>query len=133
MPVIEASPVFEQNFDGFMNYLQDVDVSPSLISPKRYVSMLKLDMQTLAENAHVHRNTISRAPGSESVQKYLRDSVRVIRAASDVSRSIENAIYWFKNNPIPAFNYKTSQDLVSEGRVDTLIQYIESLHAGFTG
>ena len=133
MATVEAIPVFERNFDGFMSYLHDVDVSPASISPKRYGLVLRVDMQTLAANAHVHRNTISRAPDAESVQRYLRESVRVMRAAVDIAGSVEEAIYWFKNNPLPVFDYKTPQDLVSEGRTEALVRYIQSLQAGFVG
>jgi uncharacterized protein (DUF2384 family) len=128
----EAIPVFERNFDRFLTFLND-DASPASISPKRFGQVLSLDMQTLAAKAHVHRNTIRRAPNAESVQSYLRDSVRVMRAAVDMAGNVEKTIFWFKNNPLPTFDYKTPQDLVSEGRTETLIRYIQSLQAGFTG
>jgi uncharacterized protein (DUF2384 family) len=133
MAILEAVPVFERNFDGFMSFLHDVEASPASISPKRYGQALHVDMQTLAAKAHVHRNTLRRAPEAESVQRYLRESVRVMRAAVDVVGSVEQAIFWYKNNPLPTFDYKTPQDLVSEGRTETLIRYIQSLHAGFAG
>lgn len=132
MATADTVPVFERNFEGFLNYLNDSAI-PASISPKRYGQVLRVDMQTLAAKAHVHRNTISRAPDAESVQHYLRESLRVIRAAADVAGSVEKAIYWYKNNPIPTFDYKTPQDLVSEGRIEALIRYIQSLQAGFTG
>ena len=126
-------PVFESNFDGFLNFLRDLETDSPTISPKRFGQVLRVDMQNLALKAHVHRNTIFRSPDSESVQQYLRNAVRVIRAAADVSNNIENAIFWYKNNPIPTFDYKTPQDLVSEGRTDTLVRYIQSLQSGYTG
>jgi uncharacterized protein (DUF2384 family) len=133
MAIVEAVPVFERNFDGFMSYLRDVEASPASISPKRYGQALHVDMQTLAAKAHVHRNTLRRAPEAESVQRYLRESVRVMRAAVDVVGSVEQAIFWYKNNPLPTFDYKTPEDLVSEGRTEALIRYIQSLQAGFAG
>ncbi len=133
MASIEITPVFEKNFDGFMTYLRDEATSKASISPKRFSQALHVDLQTIAARAHVHRNTLSRAPEAESVQRYLRESVRVMRAASDISGSVEQAIYWYKNNPLPPFDYKTPEDLVSAGRTDTLIAYIQSLQAGFAG
>ena len=126
-------PLFERNFDGFMCYLRDLDADSVTISHKRFGQVMRLDMQTLATHAHVHRNTISRAPDSEGIQQYLRDSIRVIRAATDISGNVENAIFWYKNNPLPTFDYKTPQDLVSEGRSEALVRYIQSLQAGFAG
>ncbi|SFV09263.1 antitoxin Xre/MbcA/ParS toxin-binding domain-containing protein [Pseudoduganella namucuonensis] len=129
---VDPVPVFERNFDRFLDFLNGGAGRASL-SPKRFGQVLNLDMQTLAANAHVHRNTISRAPEAESVQRHLRDSVRVMRAATDVSGSIEKAIFWFKNHPLPAFDYKTPQALVSDGRTEDVIRYLQSLQAGFTG
>jgi uncharacterized protein (DUF2384 family) len=127
------TPVFERDFNQFLDFLHDAENGASSLSPKRYGQALRLDMQTLAAHAHVHRNTISRAPDAESIQRYLRESVRVMRAAADVTGSVEKAIFWFKNNPIPTFDYKTPQELVSEGRTEALIRYIQSLQAGFAG
>lgn len=132
MTTEKAIPVFGRDFDGFLNFLND-DSTPTSISPKRYGQVLRLDMQTLAVKSHVHRNTITRAPETEAVQHYLRESLRVIRAAVDVAGSVEKAIFWFKNNPIPTFDYKTPQDLVSERLTDELIRYAQSLHGGFSG
>lgn len=131
-PVVEATPVFEANFDGFMDFLHSEARSAS-ISPRRFGQVLGIDMQTLAGHAHVHRNTIARAPDSEGIQSYLRESLRVMRAAADIAGSVEKALYWFKNYPLPTFDYKTPQELVSEKRTDPLIKYIQSLQAGFAG
>jgi uncharacterized protein (DUF2384 family) len=129
---LKEHPLFDRNFDDFLNYLND-NARPASISPKRFSQIMNLDTQTLATKARVHRNTITRAPDTESVQSYLRESIRVLCAATDIVGSVEKAIFWFKNNPLPAFDYKTPQDLVSEKRTDTLIRYIQSLQAGFTG
>ena len=133
MSSVASIPVFERNFDQFLNFLQDMETGTASLSPKRYGQVLRLDMQTLAAQAHVHRNTISRAPDAESVQRYLRESVRVMRAAVDITGSVEKAIFWFKNSPLPTFDYKTPQELVSEGRTETLIRYVQSLQAGYAG
>lgn len=133
MSGVASIPVFERNFDQFLHFLQDIETGTASLSPKRYSQVLRIDMQTLAAQAHVHRNTISRAPYAESVQRYLRESVRVMRAAVDITGSVEKAIFWFKNNPLATFDYKTPQELVSEGRTDTLIRYIQSLQAGYAG
>ena len=131
VPAGEAIPVFDSNFDRFMNFL-NAEASTS-ISPKNFGLVFRVDMQTLAARAHVHRNTVRLAPDSETIQSHLRESVRVIRAAADISGSIEKSIYWFKNHPLPTFDYKTPQDLVSEKRTEVLIKYIQSLQAGYTG
>jgi len=94
---------------------------------------ISVDLKTLARNAHLHRNTISRAPESESIQNYLRESLGAIRAATEIAGSVASANYWFRNIPLPLFDNKTAEMLVSEGRTDALVKYIQSLEAGFTG
>ncbi len=127
----EAVPVFGQNFGEFRNFIKS-EASPS-ISPKRFGLILSVDMKTLAAQAHVHANTVRLAPDSQTVQWYLRESVRVMRAASELSGSIEKAIYWFMNYPLPTFDYRTPQELVSARRTDALIEYIQSLQTGVAG
>jgi transcriptional regulator with XRE-family HTH domain len=119
------------SFDDFHQYIKGG--SSSAISPKKFGEVLGLDMQTVASRSHVHRNTLSRRPETESVQNYLVQNVKVIRAILDITDDVENAIYWFKTKPIPTFDYKTAEELVAEGRSDDLIRYIKSLQAGFAG
>jgi hypothetical protein len=134
MMLIDAGtvPVFDRDFDGFLDYLNGDSHRP-VISPKSFALVFNFDLQDLAAAARVHRNTITRAPESEGVQRYLRESIRIVRAAADVSRSIEKALYWYKNHPIPTFDYKTGDQLVSEGRADDVVRYLQSLQQGFAG
>jgi uncharacterized protein (DUF2384 family) len=131
-PAPQSIPVFDRDFDSFLDYLNDGS-NHALISPKRFARVFSFDLQSLAAAAHVHRNTISRAPEAESIQGYLRASVRVLRAAADVAGSVDKAIYWYRNQPLPPFDYKTAQHLVSDGRTDEVVNYLQSLHAGFAG
>lgn len=132
MIAAEAVPVFERDFGLFLHFLDD-DATPTSISPKRFSQALHIDVLTLAAKARIHQSTICHAPDAESVQHYLRESLRVLRASTDVFGSVEKAIFWFKNNPLPAFDYKTPQDVVSEGHTEALIRYVRSLHVGFSG
>ena len=45
----------------------------------------------------------------------------------------DRAIFWYRNAPIAPFDYKTAEELVSEGRTEDLIRYIQSLEAGALG
>ncbi|MCA8434541.1 DUF2384 domain-containing protein [Burkholderia seminalis] len=128
-----AIPTFKADFGALLSYLHDTAASPVSISPRRYSSVLRLDLQDLATQAHVHRSTISRAPDSEAIQRFLRETLRVLRAATDVSGDVERAIFWFKNEPLREFDYKTAQTLVSEGHADATIKYLQMAEAGFLG
>ena len=130
---LQFSSAFSHGFDGFIAFLRDQDAGASTLSPKRFGDVLSIDIQTLATQAHVHRNTISRAPASESVQKYLREALRVMRAAHDLSGDISRSIFWYRNEPLPPFGYKTAEQLVIEGRTEDVLRYVSSLEAGAAG
>jgi hypothetical protein len=128
-----CSSVSPKNFEGFMDCLRDPDNGPAVLSPKKFSEILKIDLQTLAKQAHVHRNTIRRAPAAENLQRFLRESLRVIRAGTDISGDVNRAIFWYRNDPLPPFGYKTAEQLGSEGRSEDVLRYIESLEAGAVG
>jgi uncharacterized protein (DUF2384 family) len=121
----------ETGFQEFLASLQEGDLP--FISPMRFADKLRLEKQRLAQLAHVHRNTLTRMPQSAQLQKFLRDSVRVLAAASQVSGSANAATFWFRNQPIAEFNYQTPDTLVSDGRTDDLLRYLEILEAGPAG
>jgi hypothetical protein len=128
-----AGATTSASFDQFMASLRDPDNPAPILSARRFGEVLHIDLQTLAEQAHVHRNTLSRQPGSESVQRFLRDALRVIRAATDISGDVSRALFWYRNEPLPVFDYRTAEQLVSDGRTDDLLRYVSSLEAGAAG
>ncbi|AOL05684.1 MULTISPECIES: DUF2384 domain-containing protein [Burkholderia] len=127
-----SAPPPPSSFDQFMLAVRDPDSDAPVISARRFAQVLHIDLQTLAQQAHVHRNTVSRLPESESVQAFLRQALRVICAATDVSGDVRNALFWYRNEPLAIFDYKTAEQLVSEQRTDDLLRYITSLGGGST-
>ena len=130
---IHEAPMPGATFRHFVEFLKDSEVSAPVLSPKRFSQAMHIDLQTLAEQAHVHRNTISRAPGSRGVQDFLREALRVIKAAIDLNGDLNTALFWYRNEPLSAFGYKTAERLVSDGRTDDLLRYLASLDAGAAG
>lgn len=126
-------PAFNKNFECFLDYLRDQELGAAALSPRRFSEVFGMDIQTLATQAHVHRNTICRAPTADSVQRFLREALRVIRAATDLSGDVNRALFWYRNEPLQPFGYKSAEQLVSDGRTEDLLRYIESLEAGATG
>ena len=126
-------PMLGDTFQHFLEFLKEPELPAPVLSPRRFSQALHIDLQTLAEQAHVHRNTITRAPASRGVQDYLRESLRVIKAATDVSGDVNKALFWYRNEPLFMFGYKTAERLVSEGRADDLLRYVASIEAGAAG
>ena len=120
-------------FEHFVEFLREADTAALVLSPKRFSQAMHIDLETLAEQAHVHRSTISRAPASRGVQDFLREALRAIKAATDLNGDLHRALFWYRNEPLSMFSYKTAERLVSEGRTDDLVRFLVSIEAGATG
>jgi hypothetical protein len=126
-------PMLGGTFHHFVDFLREADAPVPALSPKRFSQALNIDLQMLAKQAHVHRNTITRAPGSRGVQDFLREALRIIKAATDLNGDLNKALFWYRHEPLSVFGYKTAERLVSEGRTDDLLCYIASIEAGAAG
>jgi hypothetical protein len=103
------------------------------ISPTRFAEAAGVSVQALAALAGVHRNTVSQHPDSGRLQDRLRDMVKVIVAAVGITGNLDKAFYWFRNEPIADYRYKTAAELVAEGRLDAVLAYLEDLRNGGGG
>jgi hypothetical protein len=122
-----------RGFDMLMESLRDPSIGPTALSPIRFIAWLGIDLQTLARQANVHRNTLGSSPSSEKVLQFLREALRVIRAATDISGDVDYAIFWYRNEPLQPFDYQTAETLVSQHRTEDLLSYIMTLRAGAAG
>ena len=119
---------------AFADVLESVrEAGTSHISATGVADAFGLQYQDLATLAGVHRNTLRTHPESPRLQAALRDLMRVLSAATAVQPNTARALFMVKNEPIPAFHHKTLLQLVQEGRTDDVIDYLESISAGFTG
>ena len=117
----------------FIEDLQYPELAP-MLSPARYISLLEMDVETLARNARVSASAITKTPGASAIQSHLRDNLRVIKAAYDVSGGdLAKSLHWFRVESLPAFGQRTAEQVVSAGQADGVIRLIDSLHGGATG
>jgi hypothetical protein len=105
----------------------------TVIQPGRFAAALNLQIQELAQIAGVHRTTISEAPGNARLQNYMRDALRVISAAMDVTGDRDRALYWYRNAPIREFGHQTAEQLVSARQTEAVLSYLNSIEGGSTG
>lgn len=118
---------------NFIEDLQDPELAP-MLSPARYISLLGMDVETLARNARVSVSAITKTPGAASVQSHLRENLRVLKAAYDISGGdLEKSLRWFRAEPLPAFGQRTAEQAVSVGQADGVIRLIDSLNGGAAG
>ena len=105
----------------------------TFLSPSKVAQSLNLQLGDLAAAAGVHRNTLTARPQSSRVQAFLRDTLRVLSAAKEVFGQTELPIAWLLNEPLSAFRQKTAFELISEGRTEAVLGYLNTFSAGFVG
>jgi uncharacterized protein (DUF2384 family) len=102
------------------------------ISPKLFSRVVGVQGTELAALAGVHRNTL-RNPSSERLQSKLREMVKVISAAIELTNDLDKAIYWFRNEPISFYGHRTPAELVAQGHTDAVLDYLQDLENGARG
>jgi ABC-type taurine transport system substrate-binding protein len=115
---------------GFVDSLQEPRTP--YISPKRFSKALGVQVAGLAELTGVHRNTL-RNPASERLQSRMREMIKAIMAAAELTGDVAKAIYWYRNEPIAEYGHKTAAELVAEGHVEAVLAYVRDLANGARG
>jgi hypothetical protein len=64
---------------------------------------------------------------------FLDDALAVLRAATLLGGDLEKATSWFFGDRIDVFEGQTAETLVQQGRAHDVLNYIQSLEAGFSG
>jgi hypothetical protein len=118
-------------FDGFAEEFRSSGLP--IIDPEKFSAALHIQLQDLAKLAGVHRTTVSDSPTNAKLQGYLRDAVRAMSAAFEVTDDRARAIFWFRNTPIAEFTHQTAEQLVAMGKTDAVISYLQSSAAGASG
>lgn len=114
--------------------LSDVVDGRQILSPAKFIEMMGLDVRSFASNAQVHWRTVTCSPGAESVQSHIRMNLDVLAAVTVVSAGpLQDAIFWYRNEPLAPFDHKTAEMLVAEGRAADVLDLSESHQAGFVG
>ena len=66
----------------------------------------------------------------------MNDKERVMKAAMEILMGIspnDMATFWYSHIPLEMFHGKTAAQLVEEGRANDVIDFLDSIEAGFTG
>jgi uncharacterized protein (DUF2384 family) len=100
------------------------------ISPRRLSEALHIGLADLSRVAKLHRNTLANHPGSEKVQARLGEIARIIAMASDLVGDEGRAVLWFRHQPLSGFDFKTAEELVSEGQARAVLKHLEMLADG---
>ena len=128
--MVQAQLARNAMVSGFVDSLQEPRTP--YISPQRLSKALGVKVAGLAELTGVHRNTL-RNPSSERLQGRMREMVKVITAATELTGDIDKAIYWYRNEPIADYSHRTAAELVSEGHAEAVLAFLRDLENGARG
>ncbi|BCJ04239.1 hypothetical protein PRtIB026_A07180 [Pseudomonas sp. RtIB026] len=105
-------------------------------SVERYIEIFRLSPAVFADHVAAYRRSKQGAASesdTEATQRYIADVLRVILAVDESGVTIERAITWFRLEPLPTFKQQTAEQLVSQGQVERVLQFLASWQAGSQG
>ena len=56
--------------------------------------------------------------------------VRLLEGAMEMTGDLNQALLWFRHQPIEAYRFQTPAALVAEGHADAVLAYLEDLRNG---
>jgi hypothetical protein len=117
-----------QEYEGshFGFFLESLRAKKSVsIDPRRLAKALAVSYSELAVILNVHRNLLSR-PTSPKMQKALMPLIRCLSLAFKHCRGDMFATtVWLRNEPIPALRHKQGWNLIVEGNIELLTEWLE--------
>lgn len=112
-------------FTALVNDFRDADH----LSPQRMSKRLRLPLVEFARMARLHRNTLAN-PASPAVQARLEPIARILAQVEELTGDPDQAIVWFRHQPLPGHDGRTAQDLVEAGHSNAVLTYLEDLRDG---
>ena len=101
------------------------------ISPDRVAAILHMPLAEIARVADVHRNTLTRAPGTAKVQTRLGEVMRILtEAAGLMGDDLPKAAIWFRHQPLSGFDGQTAEELVAAGHAQAVVTHLAMLRDG---
>jgi hypothetical protein len=68
--------------------------------------------------------------GEPQVDPTLKTIASILAMATEMAGDEKRAVFWLKQQPIPAYGSKTAFDLFCEGRADAVLTYLEMVRLG---
>ncbi len=100
------------------------------IVPRALGDYMHLEIGALSRMSHINRNTLTRNPTSPKVQEALKPLVEILTIATVLTQSSGKAIAWFMLQPLADFDFKTPQELVTEGHAEAVKAHLRMLADG---
>ncbi|MFZ1539268.1 MAG: antitoxin Xre/MbcA/ParS toxin-binding domain-containing protein [Chromatiaceae bacterium] len=115
-----------------VEFLSEVITEQGMIATDRLAGVLRVTKTELAMATGLSRDAVSKQTRlrSRQTQARLRDTVEIINRVTPWTGSVGRAFAWFRSQPLPSFGDKTAEDLVKEGRVQAVKDYLSRIAEG---
>jgi Protein of unknown function (DUF2384) len=101
-------------------------------APRKIAEALQTTSEEVARTAGLGRDAVQRKERVRSArtQRRLREMVEVLNKVEPRFGSALMAYAWYRSEPLPGFSGQTAMQLVRSGRVDEVLDYIDTVDAG---
>jgi hypothetical protein len=106
--------------------------SSGKIAIERVADGFGMSKGQLAATAGLARETVYRAERSRAArtQGRLREMLEIISRVADWAGGKEQAMAWYRAQPLPAFGGRTAEALVKDGKAAALRDYLDHMALG---
>lgn len=102
------------------------------IAAARVADGFGMSKSQLAETAGLARETLYRSErvGAPKAQGRLREMLEIISRVTDWAGGKDQAMAWYRAQPLPAFGGRTAEALVKDGKAAAVRDYLDHMALG---
>jgi hypothetical protein len=102
------------------------------LAPERVAQALRMSKSQLAETIGVNREALYKPERAQApkTQTRVREMVEIVERIKGWAGGQDQAIAWYRAQPIPAFGGRTAEALVKDGKAGALRDFLDHLAMG---
>jgi DNA-binding phage protein len=102
------------------------------IAAERVADGFGMSKSQLAETTGLARETLYRSEriGAPKAQGRLREMLEIISRVTDWAGGKDQAMAWYRAQPLPAFGGRTAEALVKDGKASAVRDYLDHMALG---
>lgn len=114
------------------DFLSEMVGTDGLVAIDKLAAALKVSKGDLAAASGLSRDAVSKTARARNraTQTRLRDLVEILNRVRPWAGSIPQAYAWYRAQPLPSFGDQTPEDLVKQGRAESVKRYLSRIAVG---
>ena len=106
--------------------------SNGMVVVKRVAEDFGMSKGQLAETVGLHREALYKAnrTNAPKTQSRVREMLEIVARVSDWAGGKDQAMAWYRAEPIPAFGGRTAEAIVKTGQAGALRDYLDAVAMG---